>query len=232
MVSDNVARVRENISAAAEKSGRTIEDITLVGVTKSVNIAHIRALLQEGILHLGENKVQEFLPKYAELSTEHPIWHFIGHLQRNKVKHIIDKVALIHSVDSIELANEIDKKAKLLNKTVDVLIEINIANEATKYGILPEKTKEFAERLFELTNIRLRGLMCVAPFVIKSEKNRTLFAKIKALSDKIMLDFHGISPYTFLPLELSMGMSNDYTVAIEEGATIIRIGTALVGERT
>jgi hypothetical protein len=230
MVSNNVKRVKDNIAAAADRSGRSLSDITLIGVTKSVNSAQISQLIKAGVNHLGENKVQDFLPKYAELSSEHPHWHFIGHLQRNKVKHIIDKVTLIHSIDSIELAEEVNKRAQTAGKTMDILIEINIANEPTKYGISPEKTKEFTERLFALNFVRLRGLMCIAPYVENSEKNRTLFAKLKDLSENLRVDFGQVCPYNLLPLDLSMGMSNDYTVAIEEGATMVRIGTALVGD--
>jgi hypothetical protein len=220
-----VARVKENIAAAAERSGRSLSDITLVGVTKTVGVAQIKTLLHAGVHHLGENRVQEFLPKYVELSGENPIWHFIGHLQRNKVKQVVDKVSLIHSIDSLELACEVNKRAEALNKRMDILLEINIANEPSKHGILPENAKEYAERMFALPNVNLRGLMCVAPFVENGEKNRSFFRKMR----KISVDIADFLPYASCPLELSMGMSGDYTVAIEEGATIVRIGTALVG---
>jgi hypothetical protein len=226
-IEKNLAKIQENITEAARKSGRSPSDITLVGVTKTVEANRIRSLVKAGVMHLGENRVQEFLPKYVELADLSPTWHFIGNLQRNKVKQIIDKVSLIHSIDSMELALEVNKRAESIGKTMDILIEINIANEASKQGILPEKTNEFAERLFYLKNVRLCGLMCVAPFVENGEENRLFFRKMRKLgvdiADKIF--------YTARPLEISMGMSGDYAVAIEEGATIVRIGTALVGRR-
>jgi hypothetical protein len=227
---DKVARVRERIAAAAAKSGRSPADITLIGVTKNVAPDRIRELIRAGVTNLGENRAQEFLPKQRELADAKPVWHFIGHLQRNKVRQIIDKVSLIHSVDTVELAKEIDKRAEMLGKRMDILVEINIAAEATKHGILPENTRKFAEQVFVLPNVRLRGLMCVAPFVENGEKNRSYFKKMR----KIMLDIQEICPYTTVPytatpLDLSMGMSADYEVGIEEGATMVRIGTALVG---
>jgi hypothetical protein len=219
----NIREIREKIAEAAHKSGRLPSDITLIGVTKTVEPTRIRMLLEAGVTHLGENRAQEFLPKYAELSDISPTWHFIGKLQRNKVRQIIDKVSLIHSIDSMDLAIEVNKRSKILGKVMDVLIEINIANEASKHGILPENAKEFAKHMFDLSNVRLCGFMCIAPFVENGEKNRLFFRKMK----QITLDIHETCPYNLLPLGLSMGMSGDYTVAIEEGATMVRIGTAL-----
>ncbi|MCL2202340.1 MAG: YggS family pyridoxal phosphate-dependent enzyme [Defluviitaleaceae bacterium] len=223
----NVEKVRENIATAAHKSGREASDITLIGVTKTVGVQRIRELIQAGVTHLGENRVQEFLPKYVELSTQNPTWHFIGHLQRNKVKQVVDKVSLIHSIDNMDLILEVNKRAEIIKKRVDVLLEINIANEPSKYGILPENAKEMAKRMFELTYVNFRGIMCVAPFVENGEKNRSLFKKMR----KISVDIAEFIPYTARPPEISMGMSGDYCVAIEEGATMVRIGTALVGDR-
>ena len=226
-IHENVVRIKEKIAAAAEKSGRKPGDITLIGVTKTVEPHRIRQLIQAGVTQLGENKAQEFLPKYENLMPENPQWHFIGHLQRNKVRHITGKVSMIHSIDSLELAMEVNKRSKMLEQTTDILIEINIGDEASKQGILPEKTKELSERLYEFSHVRVCGLMCVAPFVENGGKNRSLFKKMR----KILVDIGVGCPYTLPPQQLSMGMSNDFETAIEEGATMVRIGTALVGER-
>ncbi|MCL2604883.1 MAG: YggS family pyridoxal phosphate-dependent enzyme [Defluviitaleaceae bacterium] len=232
-VDENVRIIRENIARAAEKSGRSATNVKLIGVTKTVDVSRIRTLLACGVTDLGENRAQEFLPKYVELLDEAPSWHFIGHLQRNKVKQIIDKVCMIHSVDSLDLALEIDKRAKMANKVIDVLIEINIAGEANKQGTSPENAKVFSEQVFELPNVRLRGLMCVPPFVENSEENRLFFRKMRILGVDIFGTgrYNSITSYDSIPCELSMGMSGDYAAAIEEGATMVRIGTALVGGR-
>jgi len=236
MVAANVAKIQQQIAEAVEKSGRAPQDVTLIGVTKTASVPAIRELIHAGVTNLGENRVQDFLPKYAELQPTSPTWHFIGHLQRNKVKQIIDKASLIHSVDTIELACEINKRAEQSNRTMEILIEINIANEPTKHGILAENANEFSKQIFGLSNVRLCGLMCVAPFVENAEKNRKFFAQMRDLSEKIFLknrlDMKNTLPYTPRPFELSMGMSGDFLVAIEEGATMVRIGTALVGTQT
>jgi pyridoxal phosphate enzyme (YggS family) len=230
-IEKNVKIIQENIAEAARKSGRCASDITLIGVTKTVEASRIRTLIKAGVTHLGENRAQEFLPKYVELTDEAPVWHFIGNLQRNKVKQIIDKVSMIHSIDSLDLAAEVSKRAKMTGITTDVLIGINIAGEASKQGIPPENAKVFAEQLFLLPNVRLRGLMCVAPFVENGEENRLLFRKMRILG----VDIFKTSLYNSIPFGnpfvLSMGMSGDYITAIEEGATMVRIGTALVGGR-
>ncbi|MCL2363138.1 MAG: YggS family pyridoxal phosphate-dependent enzyme [Defluviitaleaceae bacterium] len=239
MVSQNVIEVRKRIAEAAYKSNRNPEDITLIGVTKTVSVLQIQELMQAGVTHLGENRVQDFVPKYAALEASNPTWHFIGHLQRNKTKQVVGKASLIHSIDSLDLAREIDKRAKQANRTANILVEINVANEPTKHGIPAESAKEFSKYIFELPNVRFCGLMCVAPFVENSEKNRSYFAKMRDLLRKNIfeksVDNEKIMPYTHAPFtagsELSMGMSNDFLIAIEEGATMVRIGTALVGKR-
>jgi hypothetical protein len=231
IIAQNADEIQKNIAAAAQKSGRKASDITLIGVTKTVDAKRIRTLLQAGVTHLGENRVQELLPKHGELSNNliKPVWHFIGHLQRNKVRQIIDKVSLIHSVDGIGLALEINKRAEMAEKRMDILLEINIANEASKHGISPVNTRKITEQLFALPHVRLRGLMCVAPYVENGENNRSYFKKMF----EIMLDIKESRPYNSTPqdlsMELSMGMSGDYAVAVEEGATMVRIGTALLG---
>jgi len=226
-IQENVQKIREGIIAAAKKSGRKPEEITLVGVTKNANNEQIEALLAAGVTHLGESKVQDFLPKYEFFTSETaPTWHFIGHLQSNKVKHIVGKAAAIHSVDSLRLVEEIDKRSALIGQKTDIMIEINVAKEKSKFGIFPEDAGIFAEKLSLYPSICLKGLMCIAPFVENAEENRAFFEKMYNLR----VDIIRKSLYNTAHLELSMGMTQDWAVAIEEGATIIRIGTALFGE--
>ena len=222
-IAQNLARIKEAISVAAVKSGRKISDIELIGVTKTIDVDRIGLLMSAGVTSLGENRVQDFLPKYEALKASAPNWHFIGHLQRNKVKFIIDKVAMIHSVDSLGLAQEIDKRAGQAGRIMDILIEINIAGEDSKHGLNPTEALPLIIKLKELENIRVKGLMSMAPFVENPEENRRYFEKMRNL----FLDIN--SNHNHNLTELSMGMSGDYTVAIEEGATMVRIGTALVG---
>ena len=233
-IEENLVVIYDAISAAAKKSGRNPEDIKLIGVTKTVGPERIRQLVLAGAEYirrnetfcLGESRVQEFLPKYMALQQSPiPTWHFIGHLQRNKVKFIIDKVAMIHSVDNLPLALEIDKRAGQAGLKMDILVEINIANEDSKHGIALTQAQAFVKQLTDFSNIQLRGLMCIAPFVENPEENRTHFKKMRNL----LIDINACRPHNHILTELSMGMSGDFTVAIEEGATMVRIGTALVG---
>jgi len=221
-IQQNLTTITDSISIAAAKSGRNPTDIQLIGVTKSINTEAIQYLMAAGVTSLGENRVQDFLPKYDTLKDIAPTWHFIGHLQRNKVKFIIDKVAMIHSIDSLTLADEINKRAKQQNKVIDALIEVNIANETSKHGINPKNAANLAAELVTFTNINIKGLMCIAPFVEDPEENRIHFKNMRNL----LLDINAKHPHNLT--ELSMGMSGDYTTAIEEGATMVRIGTALV----
>ncbi|MCL2360923.1 MAG: YggS family pyridoxal phosphate-dependent enzyme [Defluviitaleaceae bacterium] len=214
--------INEVITAVAIKSGRNSADIKLIGVTKTMESEAIVRLVAEGVTSLGENRVQDFLPKYEALRPNEPEWHFIGHLQRNKVKFIIDKVAMIHSLDSLALANEINKRAEQVRKVMDVLIEVNIGDEESKHGVCPTKALGLAREILPLKNIRLQGLMCIAPFVENPEDNRQYFKNMR----KLLVDINNCSPHNLR--ELSMGMSGDYAIAIEEGATMVRIGTALV----
>jgi pyridoxal phosphate enzyme (YggS family) len=224
-IKENVAAITRAISDSAKKSGRNPAEIKLIGVTKTVDASRIKELLEAGVTEIGENRVQDFLPKYDVL--ENANWHFIGHLQRNKVKFIADKVKLIHSVDSLPLAQEINRRGEILNKEINILAEINIAGELSKFGIPPGDILEFAKNLVNMRFVRLRGLMCVPPFVENGEENRVFFTKMRNL----LLDIQNVSSYDDETLELSMGMSGDFTTAIEEGATMVRIGTALFGER-
>lgn len=224
-IKNNLIKIKENIKDAALKRGKKEEDILLLGVTKTIDIERIKILQNEGVVHFGENKVQELLKKYDKIKNCK--WHFIGHLQTNKVKYIIDKVDLIHSVDSLKLAEEIDKRAKDKNKIMDILLQINIAKEQTKSGINFEDAKDYVKKLLEFKNIRLKGLMCIAPFVENSQDNRKYFQKMH----KLFVDINKENKDNIYMKYLSMGMTNDYKIAIEEGANIIRIGTALFGER-
>ena len=232
MISENVKKARNAIAEAAKKVGRDPETVTLIGVTKTVGIERIKSLLAAGVTTLGENRVQEFLPKYEALSKldNPPEWHFIGHLQKNKVKYIIDKVILIHSVDSISLAEEINKQAMKINKIVNILIEVNIAEESSKFGVKIEQISDSIRNIESMSYIRLKGLMCVPPFVENAQKNRLNFVKMRNLLVDINKKYiyHKKKQDLF---ELSMGMSGDYGVAVEEGATMIRLGTALFGDR-
>ena len=224
-IEKNLAEVNAAISAAAVRSGRTREDVQLVAVTKTIEPERIRQLVLAGAGTLGENRVQEFLPKYEAISgNPSPTWHFIGNLQRNKVKFIIDKVKMIHSIDSIALAQEVDKRAMKANLTMDVLVEVNIAGEDSKHGLEPSQVVTFVNELEKFESLRVKGLMCIAPFVENPEENRLHFSKMRSL----LLDINATRPHNKHLTELSMGMSGDYETAIEEGATMVRIGSALV----
>jgi len=224
---ENVLKVREEINKTAIETGRNLNDIKILGVTKTRTVDEIKELLKAGVNILGENKVQEFLPKYEALKNENIEWHFIGNLQRNKVKYIIDKVNLIHSVNSLSLAAEINKQAKKFNKVMDILIEVNIAKEENKYGIMPEEAAVFYQALHQFDNIKLCGLMCIAPFVKNAKDNAKHFRHMC----KIAIDIKGLNDY-HCRLEdmmkvMSFGMSGDFLEAIACGATIVRLGTIL-----
>ncbi|MCL1844946.1 MAG: YggS family pyridoxal phosphate-dependent enzyme [Defluviitaleaceae bacterium] len=233
-ISENVRAVRKVISESAKKAGRDPAEIKLIGVTKTVDTSRINELLAAGVTEIGENRVQDMLPKY-EYFFDREIrpreWHFIGHLQRNKVKFIVGKVDLIHSVDSLALAEEINKRAETLDIVQKILIEVNISSESSKFGIPPSEILELAKKLEKLRFLRLSGLMCVAPFVENAEENRGNFTKMRNLSVDIQERCHYDTISRESSFELSMGMTGDYSVAVEEGATMIRIGTALFGER-
>lgn len=224
-IQDNLDEINRKITAAAAKAGRKPAEITLVGVTKTIDAIRIKKMVDCGVRNLGENKVQEILEKHPLIKDVD--WHMIGHLQTNKVKYIIDKVTMIHSIDSVKLAEEVSKRAVQIDKRIDILIEINIANESSKYGIQQEKAEEMALELSRLDGIRVCGLMCIAPFVENSELNRPYFKNMRQLFIDIKSKMHN----NINMQHLSMGMTNDYDVAIEEGATIVRIGTGIFAER-
>jgi len=226
MIFDNVQKIKQKIREVCLKTGRNPEDVTIVAVTKTVPVERIIEVVNAGIYDIGENKVQELLEKRK--SIDNVRWHFVGHLQTNKVKYIVDFVHLIHSVDSFKLALEIEKRARRINRVVDVLIEVNTSGERTKYGVKPEETLNLVRQISENCEyVWVKGLMTVAAYLPNPEDVRPMFRILRELRDEI-------SKFNFRNVEmrhLSMGMSNDYEVAVEEGATIVRIGTAIFGPR-
>lgn len=225
-IRDKIARITEQKNAAASRSGRSGEDVLLVAVTKLHDADEINEAIDCGITDIGENKVQEIMNKYDAVKPVR--WHLIGHLQTNKVKYIIDKVCMIHSVDSLKLAEEIDKRAAQHGITMDILIQVNSAMEESKFGITTEETGQMiADILASCPNIRIRGLMCIAPFEDNPEDAREYFAAVKRLYDEYKKTDEPRIDFKYL----SMGMSNDFEVAIEEGSTLIRVGTSIFGVR-
>ena len=222
---ENYSRITQNIARSAKKSGRRYEDITLLAATKTVDIGVINHAIESGINVIGENRVQEFLSKYENYSPCER--HFIGHLQTNKVKDIIDKVSLVHSVDSYRLAEEISRQAVKRNITMNVLLEINIGNEESKSGFCYDEAANAVEKIAKLDGIIVKGLMAIPPICETPEQNRHYFAKMK----KLFIDIASQKIDNSSMDILSMGMSDDYEVAIEEGATMVRLGTALFGRR-
>ena len=245
-IARNLEMVREKIDAACLRSGRNSGEITLLAVSKTKPIEDLRAAMAAGQRAFGENYVQELVAKaetlgYAlpqstgtgtgepDLSETHPAWHMIGHLQRNKVKYIVDKTALIHAVDSIPLAAQIEKEAAKRNLVCKVLLEVNVAGETTKWGFTPEETKQAAIELAAFPHVCLCGLMTSAPYTHDPETNRLFFRSLKTMNDTLARE--GLLGKDCETPVLSMGMSGDFEVAVEEGATIVRVGTAIFGER-
>lgn len=225
-IKNNIEYIKEKISTVAKKSGRNASDILLLAVTKTVTVDKIKVVMDYGLNDLGENKVQELISKYDKLA-DGCNWHLIGHLQTNKVKYIIDKVKMIHSVDSEKLALEINNRAEQHGKIMDILLEVNIANEQSKFGVKPEEIYGLIEKLKVLPNIKVKGLMTIAPLVNNVENNRKYFK----LLYKLFVDIKDRKNDNIDMKYLSMGMTNDYEIAIEEGANIVRIGTGIFGER-
>lgn len=227
MLKENYEKVKENIVRACEKAGRSPEDVTLIAVSKTKPLSDIEELLSDtNAVDFGENKVQELVDKYENVSR--PVnWHMIGHLQTNKVKYIVDKVCMIHSVDSLNLAKTIEKEAAKHDVTVNILIEVNVAQEETKFGLSCDEVLTLIQEIKDFPHIRVKGLMTIAPFVDDPEDNRVYFRKLKDLS----LDIQSKSIDNIDMSVLSMGMTNDYEVAVEEGATLVRVGTGIFGAR-
>ena len=221
MVTENLKKVEEKIEKACERSGRSRSDVTLIAVSKTKPIEMMQEAMQAGVSIFSENKVKEVeLPKNVE-------WHLIGHLQRNKVRQIAGKVARIHSVDSLRLAEQIQKEYEKIGETANILIEVNVAKEESKFGLMPEETEEVIREIAKFPNIKVRGLMTIAPFVENPEENRIHFQNLR----KLLVDINAKNIDNVSMNELSMGMIGDYEVAIEEGATYVRVGTGIFGSR-
>lgn len=226
MIKENIRKVEENIAAACEKSGRKPEEVKLIAVSKTKPVSMLEEAYEYGCRDFGENKVQELVDKWEQLPKDIR-WHMIGHLQRNKVKYIVDKVYLIHSVDSLRLAEEISREAVKKGVTVSILIEVNVANEESKFGITCEEVYKLVSEIALLPNIIIKGLMTIAPYVENPEENRQYFENLRQIYVDII---HKNIDNVYME-ELSMGMTGDYEVAVTEGATYIRVGTGIFGER-
>lgn len=226
MLKENLEFVENEIQEACRRAKRDSSEVTLIAVSKTKPVEALREAYDLGVRVFGENKVQELADKYEELPKDIH-WHMIGHLQRNKVKYIIDKVDLIHSVDSIRLAEAIEKEAAKRNIEVNILIEVNVAGEESKFGVSPEELPKFVQEVAKFPHIRVQGLMTIAPFVENSEENRGIFESLRKLS----VDIKEKKVDNITMRVLSMGMTNDYSVAVEEGATMVRVGTGIFGVR-
>ena len=225
LIAENLERVRQRIAQAAPKSGRSVEDVALVAISKTHEAAKVREAIEAGQKLFGESKVQEARVKIPELPSNLR-WHFVGHLQKNKVRHALPLFELIHSVDSLALAQDINRVAEEDGLHPRVLIEVNLAGEGSKFGFEPEKLRAEMEALLALPRLSILGLMCIPPIADDAEGSRKYFAQLRQLRDRLQIEFHvDLS-------QLSMGMTQDYAVAVEEGATLVRVGTAIFGERT
>ena len=226
MIKENLRTVEENIQKACDKAGRDRNEVTLIAVSKTKPVEDLMEAYEAGVRVFGENKVQELCNKMEKMPDDIH-WHMIGHLQKNKVKYIVGKVDLIHGVDNEELAKEINKRAEKAGVVQDILIEVNIAEEETKFGIAPDKVMDFYVNISKLPYVNVRGLMCIAPNVDAEEKNRQHFVNLH----KIFVDIMNIMGDNSRVDIMSMGITGDYRVAIEEGATMVRVGTGIFGAR-
>ena len=226
MVKENLAMVEDRVKAACDRAGRSYGSVTLVAVSKTKPVRLVEQAYEYGIRQFGENKAQEMKEKY-DMLPKNINWHFIGHLQTNKIKYVLGRAALIHSVDSMHLAEAIEAECVKKKLDADILVEVNVAQEATKSGIKTEETESLVRDIAKLPHVHVKGLMTIAPFVENAGNNRMIFRTLKDLSVDIgSKNIDNVSMNI-----LSMGMTNDYEVAIEEGATHIRVGTAIFGER-
>lgn len=227
-ITENICAVKHSIEAAAKKAGRDAGDIALIAVSKNSGIMEIAEACRAGVTDFGENRVQE-LARKSQLADFQCRWHFIGRLQTNKAKDVLGRAVLIHSLDRLELAKEIERRAAEHRQSIDVLIQVNVSGEDTKAGLAPALVPAFVRQLEEMQHIKVRGLMSIAPYSENSEAARPSFSGLRELYDRLEADFPG-SPNISMDY-LSMGMSNDYEVAIEEGANIVRVGRAIFGTR-
>ncbi|WP_066634855.1 YggS family pyridoxal phosphate-dependent enzyme [Desulfolucanica intricata] len=224
-IQENLDKIKERIERAAQRAGRNPREVTLVAVTKTVDVEVARQVYNAGIKTLGENRVQELQKKIPEMPADTQ-WHMIGHLQTNKVKYIIDKVTLLHSLDRVSLAEEISRRAIKQNLNLSALVQVNVSGEESKFGLPPGEVLDFIKTVSVLPGLTIRGLMTIAPYTTNPEEVRPFFRSLKKLAEKIQRDVAGVNMDY-----LSMGMTNDYEIAVEEGANIVRIGTAIFGAR-
>jgi len=223
-IAENLERVREQIAQSAAKTGRTADDIELVAITKTHPPEKVREAVEAGQTLFGESRVQEARAKIPELpSNVH--WHFVGHLQKNKIRHALPLFELFHSVDSLALAQEMDRIAADEGMHPRVLLEVNVAGEGSKFGFAPDKLREQMEALLALQRLSILGLMTIPPLADEAEVSRRYFVQLRELRDRLQTEFHVDLP------QLSMGMTQDFLIAVEEGGTLVRVGTAIFGER-
>jgi len=226
LIKENLKKVQERIEAACQRSGRKTSDVTLIAVSKTKPEEDIMALYETGQRDFGENYIQELRKKHDGLPKDIR-WHMIGHLQRNKVKYIAEYVSLIHSVDSLLLAQTIEKEAVKHDRVIPILIEVNVAREESKFGVSIEDAPKLADQIADLPHVRVEGFMTSAPFVEDPEEDRPFFRSLRQLSvDMNSKNYNNVNVNV-----LSMGMTNDFEVAVEEGSTMVRVGTAIFGER-
>ena len=226
MITENLEQVRKNIDEACRMAGRDPKEVTLIAVSKTKPVSMLKEAYDAGARCFGENKVQEIMDKHPQL-PEDIQWHMIGHLQRNKVKYIVDKVSMIHSVDSLRLAQTIEQEAAKHNVCVPVLLEVNVAQEESKFGLKMDEVLPLIETIADFPHIKVQGLMTIAPYVENAEDNRDFFRQLKKLSvDIAAKNINNVNMSV-----LSMGMTGDYQVAVQEGATMVRVGTGIFGER-
>jgi pyridoxal phosphate enzyme (YggS family) len=224
-IAENLERVRQQIADAAVKASRTVDEIEIVAITKTHPAEKVREAIEAGQTLFGESRVQEARAKIPELPSSLR-WHFVGHLQKNKVRHALPLFELFHSVDSLALAQEMNRIAADEGMHPRVLLEVNVAGEGSKLGFAPDKLREQMEELLALQRLSILGLMTIPPVADNAEASRRYFAQLRELRDRLQTEFHVDLP------QLSMGMTNDYSVAVQEGATLVRVGTAIFGERT
>lgn len=225
-ISDSLSILRGRIAAASARAGRDPREVKLVAVSKNIDVERIVLAVEAGVRDFGENRVQEAAEKIPRVHAD-VTWHFVGHLQRNKAKDAVELFSLIHSLDSIRLARELDRRCEMADSTIDLLLQVNISGEATKFGVPPEMARDVLLEIARYERLRVRGLMVIAPYSDNPEDARPWFSQARQL----MRELGRLSISNVSMDELSMGMSGDYEVAIEEGATIIRVGTAIFGER-
>ncbi|WP_418567653.1 YggS family pyridoxal phosphate-dependent enzyme [Peptacetobacter sp.] len=226
-IRENIESIRKRIADAAKRAGRDADEIKLIAVTKTVDVDKVEEAIAAGALDAGENKPQELARKYEVLGDKIR-WHQIGSLQTNKVKYIIDKVCMIHSLDREGLAEEIDKRASKIGRVIDCLVQVNISGEESKHGMSREEVEPFVRLVAEkYPNIKIKGLMTMAPFDAERDEIKKVFRDLKELSDEI----NNMNIGNVEMKELSMGMTNDFEIAVEEGATMVRVGTAIFGKR-